>query len=155
MALVLGVLSSREFGELRTGPLSRMSPLPPSAADAAWQSLSLPAAAKANDLACAKRKLRNFIKCGKFPTDCALRRPLLDNFSTIHMSQAKEVRRATIDGQLWLEMEMLPPHFMAGSKYYASPASCPSATPLLQYNSRMVLRFASGQKLHTCDACQL
>ena len=45
---------------------------------------------------------------------------------TIVMSQAKEVRRATIDGQLWLEMEMLPPHAMAGSKYYASPASCPS-----------------------------
>ena len=102
-----------------------------------------------------KRKHRKNINCGKFPTDCALHRPLLDNFSTIPMSQAKEVRRATIDGQLWLEMEMLPPHAMAGSKYYASPASCPSATLLLQYNSLMVLRFASEQNLHTCDACQL
>jgi hypothetical protein len=71
------------------------------------------------------------------------------------MPQAKEVRRATIDGQLWLEMEMLPPHAMAGSKYYASPASCPSALLLLQNTSLMVLRFASGQKLYTCHACQL
>jgi len=48
------------------------------------------------------------------------------------MSQAKEVRRANIDGRVWLEMEMLPPHAMAGSRYYATPASFPSALLFFQ-----------------------
>jgi hypothetical protein len=33
--------------------------------------------------------------------------------------QAQELRRASIGGMLWLEMQCLPPHAMAGSKYYA------------------------------------
>jgi hypothetical protein len=53
---------------------------------------------------------------------------------------ARELRRAIINGVLWLEMVCLPPHAMAGSKYYASqvpplpsifaaPASAPSLSP--------------------------
>ncbi len=33
--------------------------------------------------------------------------------------QAQELRRASIGGMMWLEMMCLPPHAMAGSKYYA------------------------------------
>jgi hypothetical protein len=29
------------------------------------------------------------------------------------------IRRANIDSHIWFEMLMLPPHAMAGSKYYA------------------------------------
>ena len=53
---------------------------------------------------------------------------------------AQELRRAMINGVLWLEMVCLPPHAMAGSKYYASqvpplpsifsaPSSAPSLSP--------------------------
>jgi hypothetical protein len=53
---------------------------------------------------------------------------------------ARELRRAIINGVLWLEMVCLPPHAMAGSKYYASqvpplpsifaaPTSAPSLSP--------------------------
>ena len=36
------------------------------------------------------------------------------------------IRRAKIDSQIWFEMLMLPPHAMAGSKYYACevPSIC-------------------------------
>jgi hypothetical protein len=33
--------------------------------------------------------------------------------------EIQEIRRANIDGHIWYEMLMLPPHPMAGNKYYA------------------------------------
>ncbi len=33
-------------------------------------------------------------------------------------ARAQELRRANIDGHIWLEIRMLPPHPMAGQTYY-------------------------------------
>jgi len=41
-------------------------------------------------------------------------------FMAFQQPVARELRRAIINGVLWLEMVCLPPHAMAGSEYYAS-----------------------------------
>ncbi len=71
------------------------------------------------------------------------------------MSQppAKELRRANIDGHLWLELVMLPPNAMAGAKYYA----CQVLHCFIFFSITLCSLpfFVSGKTIHGSHACQL
>lgn len=52
--------------------------------------------------------------------------------------QSQELRRASIGNMIWLEMVCLPPHAMAGSKYYACKGQAPTPTKPAGFDANVI-----------------